>query len=234
MLDLDGNEARVDGERLLGPALSSRIAAEASDESVDGVVVRLAPSFSGEALGAMVWELSTAGFDHIIVAKASSPLPVVRAEVKDEPPRATSHSVATQSAVEEAPTSNAARDDAAEKAPVPSDVEPDTGLRTVGLHVGGGPNDDTTRAKFIAPIERQFEAMLRCHTLAENRERNASVGVDLLIPTRGGRAELKDLRTALRGDQFDDCIRKAFLAVQFPRIQRPTMISYSMLFEPGR
>lgn len=231
-MELQGSETHVDGALLRGHDLSARIDSEANDARNDGAVVRLSEDFSGEILGALVWELSTAGFDHIIVSKKGMPLgspetgpvavkvtetatvsPLPAAEVASEPAKSES----PQPPAEESK---------------PADVPADASLRTIGLHVGGGPNDDATRNKFIAPIEQNFEAMLSCHALAQNRDRNASVGVDLLLGPQGGKAKLQDLRTALGGDEFQDCIRKAFGEISFPKVTRPTIVSYSMLFEP--
>jgi hypothetical protein len=232
-LELEGTHTLVDGQPLRGHDLSVRIDTEAKDERNGGALVRLDQEFSGEVLGALVWELSTAGFGHIIVWRRNEgePPPHVLPPAED--------------GTEPSPAEEASQPAAASKAepaeassPEPSvgaatDVAPDASLRTIGLHVGGGPNDDATHAKFIAPIEKHFDSLLRCHALADRRDRNASVGVDLLVPVRGGKADLKDLRSALDSEKFQACIRAAFEQVSFPSVSRPTMISYSMLFEPN-
>lgn len=230
-MELLGSETHIDGALLRGHDLSARIDQEANDARNDGAVVRLSEDFSGEILGALVWELSTAGFAHIIVSKKGMPLgspetaPVAVKATEPPPASPLPAEVASEPAKPEAPQPSV-------EEPAPADVPADSSLRTIGLHVGGGPNDDATRNKFIAPIERSFEAMLSCHTLAKNRDRNASVGVDLLLSPQGGKAKLQDLRTALGGDEFQDCIRKAFGEISFPKVVRPTIVSYSMLFEP--
>jgi hypothetical protein len=230
-LELAGHQASVDGSPLQGQALSARIGAEAEDPRNGGALVRLHEGFSGEVLGALVWELSTAGFLHIIVWRPSGGEPPL------EPPGAEHAGVTEASAPEAGAVEPRAEvEAAAPSAPAPAessaDVEPDASLRTIGLHVGGGPNDDATRSKFIAPIEQHFDALLRCHVHADKRDQNASVGVDLLIPVRGGKASVKDLRTAIGSEKFQACVRAGFEQVSFPSVARPTMVSYSMLFEP--
>lgn len=229
-LELHGKTTQIDGKPLRGHDLSVRIDTEAKDERNGGALVRLHEEFSGEVLGALVWELSTAGFEHIIVWRRDSGDPPLEAPAQPPAPAAPAPPEPVARAPEAVPGEPTPA--AAPVTPAP-DVEPDASLRTIGLHVGGGPNDDATRGKFIAPIEQQFDALLRCHALAQDRNRNASVGVDLLIPVRGGKASVKDLRTALGSPEFQACIQAAFEQVSFPSVARPTMISYSMLFEPS-
>jgi hypothetical protein len=220
-LELVGTETRVDGRPLRGHDLSVRIDTEAKDEGNGGVLIRLDDEFSGEVLGAIVWELSTAGFSHIIVWRRASGESEAEALAPPAP------EPAPVTSVEPAPAPTPQVSESA-----PPDAPADASVRTIGLHVGGGPNDDATRGKFIAPIEKEFDALLRCHALAEKRDRNASVGVDLLIPAGGGRAKVQDLRTALRGDEFKGCAQTVFERVEFPSVARATVVSYSMLFEP--
>lgn len=227
-LELSGNQAHVDGAPLSGSALSQRISQEAQSANNDGAVVRVRDEASGEVLGALVWELSSAGFDHIIVSQGQG---AELLALSDAP--ASESGTPAQRPMNEV-TAVAAPKNAAESSPAPVPEAPvSVKVRSIGLHVGGGPNDDATKAKFIDPIEQRFDALARCHGLAPNGDRNASLGVDLLIDTRGGRATLKELRTALSGKEFEQCVRSAFDQVDFPAIARPTVVSYSMLFEPG-
>jgi hypothetical protein len=229
-LELSGNQAHVDGALLSGSALSRRIEQEAQSADNDGAVVRVRDEASGEVLGALVWELSSAGFEHIIISQGEAPRP----SAASEPPASESDASSPRPANAGAAEPGAALKSAPDLSSGPALEAPTSvKVRSIGLHVGGGPNDDTTKAKFIAPIEQRFDALGRCHRLAPNGDRNASLGVDLLIDTRGGRATLKELRTALSGKDFEQCVRAAFDQVEFPAIARPTVVSYSMLFEPG-
>ena len=54
-----------------------------------------------------------------------------------------------------------------------------------------------------------------------------------MIPGEGGRPKVKDFRTAIHGKEFKKCVTKVFNKIEFPAGDRPTMISYSMLFEPN-
>jgi hypothetical protein len=223
-LTLEGSRALFKGEHLQPHELSKRIKTEASDARNAGATVWLGGEFSGEALGALVWELSGAGFDHIVISR-----------ITDEPAEVADEQSEQQASTEE----DAASEDAAvSSARVPRatehekelDAEAKVAVSNLGLHVGGGPNDDATKALYAEPISGHFDAFRRCYRHALNPEQPASVGVDLLIPARGGTASVKDFRTKIRGDDFEKCAKQVFRQVEFPRGERPTMISYSLLF----
>jgi hypothetical protein len=113
-------------------------------------------------------------------------------------------------------------------APVPNNVE----VKQLGLHVGGGPNDAATHALYAKPIERRFDDLKRCYPLAQGANKNASFGVDLLVPSKGGQAKIKDYRTVLGGKDFHLCVLGVFGGIEFPGPGKPTVVSYSVLFKP--
>jgi hypothetical protein len=57
-----------------------------------------------------------------------------------------------------------------------------------------------------------------------------SFGIDLLVPTSGGGAEVRAVRTKLGTDRFVECMTRAIGGVMFPPQKRPIMLSYSLLF----
>ncbi|MFC1642272.1 hypothetical protein ACFL5O_06240 [Myxococcota bacterium] len=115
--------------------------------------------------------------------------------------------------------------------PPPGKSLPKLVIHTVGLHIGGGPNDDDTRAFFRAPIEKRFNDFRRCYPLVDEPGESATVGVDLLIGRNGGKPDVRQPRTGTGGVGFRECMVGAFARTRFPKPARgPTVISYSMRF----
>ncbi len=109
---------------------------------------------------------------------------------------------------------------------------PEVVVSNVGLHIGGGPNDDASKAPFRAAIEKRFEDLRKCYVHAEEPEKGGTYGVDLFIGRNGGNPELRQPRTGMKGAAFRDCIKRAFSSVVFGKPPRgPTVISYSVRFK---
>ena len=77
------------------------------------------------------------------------------------------------------------------------------------MHIGGGPNDDESKRPFAQAIEGSFEAMRLCYKKAEDPARGGTFGVDLKIGRSGGKAELEQVRTALKGEGLRECLESA-------------------------
>lgn len=108
---------------------------------------------------------------------------------------------------------------------------PEVGVEAVGLHIGGGPNDEAHREPFKRAIGAHDAAFLRCYRLVEDPMRGGTFGVDLFIPRRGGKPEVRQPRTGMRGAAFRRCVLEAFADIQFePPVLGPTVISYSLKF----
>ncbi len=126
-------------------------------------------------------------------------------------------------------------------APPPSDPPaapagslPEVKVSAVGLHIGGGPNDDATKAPYLRAIEKSFDAFRGCFTKVEDPVKAGTFGVDLHIGREGGRALVKQPRTGMKGAGFRDCVLKAFEQVEFEKPKKgPTVISYSIKFTLG-
>ena len=97
-------------------------------------------------------------------------------------------------------------------------------------------NTEAARRNLVKLFERNFAAFRRCHASAAEHTQNASFGVDLLVPKEGGRAKVRQTRTALSGPAFKSCMERAFEAIRFeaPVTARPEIVSYSVLFKPLR
>lgn len=106
-------------------------------------------------------------------------------------------------------------------------------LKTVGLHIGGGPNDDATRDPLIALFESQFPALTRCAEQIEPRlDSPGSFGIDLYVGPSGGIAEARQVRTRLGPEGFRECVKRVLTGLDFPAPKRPLVISYSLAFAP--
>ncbi len=103
----------------------------------------------------------------------------------------------------------------------------------IGLHIGGGPNDDVTKAPILRSVEPHFSALRECFAKAEAPSKTGDFGIDLLIEREGGIAKVTHPRTGIAGDAFRTCVVDVFEKVEF---QRPrggkTMASYSLRFSP--
>ncbi|HLV20647.1 MAG TPA: hypothetical protein VKZ49_07190 [Polyangiaceae bacterium] len=108
---------------------------------------------------------------------------------------------------------------------------PEVTVANVGLHVGGGPNDEATKAPFQRAVAQQFEAFLLCYRMVEHPTKGGQLGVDLFISAAGGTPEVREMRTGMSGPQFRACVADAFRQVRFePPAKGPTVISYSLEF----
>lgn len=106
-------------------------------------------------------------------------------------------------------------------------------VANIGLHIGGGPNDDVTKAPIVKSIEPHFPAFRGCFAKADDPKKKGDFGVDLAIERDGGKAKVTKPRTAIGGDAFRTCVMDVFESVDF---QKPrggkTIASYSLRFSP--
>ncbi len=106
-------------------------------------------------------------------------------------------------------------------------------VANIGLHIGGGPNDDVTKAPIVKSIEPHFPAFRVCFAKADDPKKKGDFGVDLAIERDGGKAKVTKPRTAIGGDAFRSCVMSVFEGVDF---QKPrggkTIASYSLRFSP--
>lgn len=100
------------------------------------------------------------------------------------------------------------------------------------MHIGGGSNDDATKAPYKRAIEPHFDDFRRCYQLVDEPSKGGTFGVDLRIKRDGGRAEVQQPRTGIKGAKFRDCMIVAFSAIEFEKPKTgPTMVSYSVRFD---
>lgn len=105
-------------------------------------------------------------------------------------------------------------------------------VSNIGMHIGGGPNDDATKEPIRKSVQPHFEAFRQCYGLAKEAK-PADFGVDLHIPREGGKASLKNPRSTLKDEPFKTCVIGVFDAIVFlkPRTGE-TIVSYSLRFTP--
>ena len=109
---------------------------------------------------------------------------------------------------------------------------PELTITSVGLHIGGGSNDDAARAPFKRAIEARFEDFRRCYLLVDEPGKGGTYGVDLFIGRDGGKPDVRQPRTGIKGAKFRDCMLAAFNTVSFEKPKAgPTVISYSLRFD---
>ena len=108
---------------------------------------------------------------------------------------------------------------------------PEVKVENVGLHVGGGPNDDATKKPFLAAIEGRFDDFRACYAKVEEPEKGGTFGVDLHIGREGGKPKVEQPRTGMKGNEFRACVLEVFESVEFDKPKKgPTVISYSIKY----
>jgi hypothetical protein len=101
----------------------------------------------------------------------------------------------------------------------------------VGLHIGGGPNDAETKAPFLRAVAARFPAFMDCYRQNEDAGKGGTFGIDLHVARQGGKPEVSQPRTGMRGADFRGCVVKAFESVEFEKPKKgPTTLSYSLRY----
>jgi hypothetical protein len=153
---------------------------------------------------------------------ASSAASVTVGAASPVPPAASSPAAAVVSAPATA--------SAAASAPV---AQVQVEVANIGLHIGGGPNDDVTKEPVLRSIEPHFSELRACYAKAEEPRQKGDFGIDLAIERDGGKAQVSKPRTGIKGEAFRACVVGVFESVEFrkPRGGK-TVASYSVRFLP--
>ena len=144
-------------------------------------------------------------------------------------PATATASAAPAPAPEPAPTASAAAEAKPAEAPLP-----EVSVKNIGMHIGGGPNDNVTKAPIHRSVEPHFDAMKRCWVKVEDQKKAGDFGIDLMIEGGGGKAEVTKPRTAIKGDGFKECMVAVYEGIEFlkPKGGKRTKVSYSVRFTP--
>lgn len=171
---------------------------------------------------------------------APAPVPSSAASVP-APPSAPAAPAPAPGTTAPAGTGLAEQAQAASAAPPPPHAPPEGAglpevqLSSYGMHIGGGPNDASSKRPLLDALEARFEALRACYGSVEEPAKGGVFGVDLTIPREGGTAQLGQVRTSMKGAEFRGCLLKVLESVRFPRPPRGrTTVSYSVKFQLGR
>ena len=118
-------------------------------------------------------------------------------------------------------------------APPKSDgVLPDVEVKNVGLHIGGGPNDNVTKRPIREAVKLHFDGFRASYAKALSPKKAETFGVDLRIPGEGGVAKVSKPRTAMKGDGLVECMVEEFEKVEFSKPPKgvPMTVSFSVEF----
>ena len=196
-----------------------------------------APCLTQFALSCLV--MSAACFGLGCGTSTSPPAPAAKAPDSDSaviaPPPASVAAPPAPSAsiVAVAPIASASAS-AQAPAAVPAEI-PNVNVANIGMHIGGGPNDNVTKEPIRSSVQPHFDAFRRCWGLVADQKKPGDFGVDLTIEREGGRAAVSHPRTALKGEGFTECVVKVFDGIEFKRPKGgKTTVSYSLRFTPDR
>jgi hypothetical protein len=114
----------------------------------------------------------------------------------------------------------------------PDAVLPDVEVKNVGLHIGGGPNDNVTKRPIREAVKLHFDDFRACYAKAISPKKADTFGVDIRIPGEGGTAKISKPRTAMKGDGLVECMVEAFERVEFQKPPKgaPMTVSFSIEF----
>jgi pyruvate/2-oxoglutarate dehydrogenase complex dihydrolipoamide acyltransferase (E2) component len=118
-------------------------------------------------------------------------------------------------------------------APVAEPPLPSVKVVNIGMHIGGGPNDDITKEPIRRSVHPHFDEFRRCFAKVEDPKKGGDFGVDLRIERAGGKAKVSHPRTALKGKEFKACVVSVFEGIEFLKPKGgTTTVSYSLRFTP--
>ncbi len=111
---------------------------------------------------------------------------------------------------------------------------PEVTVENIGLHIGGGPNDDASKEPYRKAIEPHFDDFRACYAKVAEPEKGGTFGVDLRVGRHGGKPEVRQPRTGMKGKDFRDCVVGIFSNIDFPPPHKPVVFSYSLRFKVGK
>lgn len=231
-VEVDGDRLLASGSRVDAATLREMAIQEARAGQVRGAALTLVGQTTEQQALSTVQLLLAAGFRHVVVSSRVGLANFTAAPPTSDPPNQSPTPVAP--ATGDVPTEGEAPS-VTDETPEPPQVassEPRVEVKQMGLHIGGGPNDAESHAVYAEPIARRFEDIRQCYTLVAEGPKKASFGVDLLIPSRGGKPRIENYRTAIGGKDFHLCVLGVFGSIEFKAPGKATMVSYSVLFKP--
>jgi hypothetical protein len=108
-------------------------------------------------------------------------------------------------------------------------------VANIGMHIGGGPNDDVTKDPIRRSVAPHFDDLRRCFALVDDPKKGGDFGIDLRVDKDGGKAKLSHPRTTLGGKPFRECVVHVFEGIDFLKPKGGTTnVSYSLRFTPAK
>ena len=109
---------------------------------------------------------------------------------------------------------------------------PNVAVRNIGMHIGGGPNDSTTKGPIRAAVRPHYDDFRRCYGKIDKPAREITFGVDIRIHRKGGFAKISNPRSGFKGRRASTCMLEVFEGIEFtrPPSGKPTNVSFSLGF----
>lgn len=99
------------------------------------------------------------------------------------------------------------------------------------MHIGGESNDPDSKKPWLVAIEEGDHEILSCYRHVSEPMKGGSFGVDLHVGAAGGHPEVRAVRQKIGDKVLEECMTRAFSSLNFQKPERPTMLSYSILFK---
>lgn len=148
------------------------------------------------------------------------------------PPSATPLTASTSITVLVPPPS-AAPSSAASSPPPPVEDKPLPRVKVanIGIHIGGGPNDNVTKEPFKSSVQPHYNEMRRCWAKVEGQK--GDISVELRVERDGGKARVKPNKSTFKDREFNECIYKVFESIDFLKPKTgTTVLNFSLRFTP--
>ena len=102
-------------------------------------------------------------------------------------------------------------------------------VQHLGMHIGGGPNDDATKAPFWASIAAHHADFVACWSLLPSPGK-VDFSIDALVPGKGGLAKVDRPRSTAKAPAFVACMQGVYERLDFlpPKSGVPTKVSASL------
>ncbi len=166
-------------------------------------------------------------------ARSASPTASTTAASSDAPAASAPSATPTGSASAEPTVAVPDVSSAPPPAPELPAVLPDVEVKNVGMHIGGGPNDNATKQPIRDAVKPHYDELRACYAKANKPGKEETFGVDILIPADGGRAKITKPRVSMKGEGLAPCLTAVFERVEFAKPPKGVAmtVSFSVQFK---
>lgn len=115
----------------------------------------------------------------------------------------------------------------------PAFAAPNVDIHHIGMHIGGGPNDDATKEPFWKSIAAHHDDFAACWSKLP-KPGKVEFGIDALVPGKGGLAKIDRPRATVADAAFTACMQDVYTKIEFlpPRSGLATKVSASLRLSP--